>query len=215
MPYVLWFARAPTPLVELEDRSDHRASAFKWSDRRVYAKQTLEKALAAVELVREAHLTVKADMKRRHDANLKFVDLAEGDLCYRYNEAVPLRSENLPAKRLFRHWTGPFFVTVLKGENATVLDDKTGLSKTVHRNLLRRYVYPLAGLQLLGERRAAYLAEVVAKREQNGTVEYQCLWRSKAATELDWVDEECVPSSLVEDFEKRVAPVSAAFVVGV
>ena len=68
---------------------------------------------------------------------------------------------------------------------------------------------------MLGERRAAYLAEVVAKRELNGEVEYQCLWRSKTATELDWVAEENVPTCLVDEFEKRAAPVSAAFVVGV
>ena len=126
-----------------------------------------------------------------------------------------LGSEALPAKRLFRHWTGPFFVTDLQGENATVLDDKLGMSKTVHRNLLRRYVYPLAGLQLLGERRAAYLAEVVVKLVQNGNVEFQCLWRSKSAIELDWVEVDCVPSSLVEEFKKRAALVSADFVVGV
>jgi hypothetical protein len=215
VPYVLWFCRAPTPLVELEDRADHRSGAYKWADRRAYAKQSLEKALEAVALVREAHLTVKADMKRRHDDSLKLVDLAVGDLCYRYNEAVPLRSEALPAKRLFRHWTGPYFVTDLKGENATVLDDTLCVSKTMYRNLLRRYVYPLAGLQLLGEHRVAYLAEVVAKRELNGELEYQCLWRSKAATELDWVAEENVPTCLVDEFEKRAAPVSAAFVVGV
>ena len=110
--------------------------------------------------------------------------------------------------------TGPFFVTELQGENAVVLDDKTGLSKTVHRNLLRRYVYPLAGLQLLGERRAAYLAEVVAKRTVNGDVEYQGLWRSKAATALDWLNEDDVPSHLVEEFEKRTPP-CAALAVGV
>ena len=77
-------------------------------------------------------------MKRRHDDNLKLVDLAVGDLCYRYNEAVPLRSDALPTKRPFCHWTGLFSVTDLKGENATVLDDKSGVSKTVHHNLLRR-----------------------------------------------------------------------------
>ena len=91
----------------------------------------------------------------------------------------------------------------------------TGAVKPVHRNLLWRYVYPLAGLQLLGERRATYLAEVVAKRVLNGQVEYQCLWRSKTATELNWVGEENVPTCLVDEFEKRAAPVSAAFVVGV
>ena len=80
-------------------------------------------------------------MKRRHDDSLKLVDLAVGDLCYRYKEAVPLRSEALPAKRLFRHWKGPYFVTNLQGENSTVLDDKLNVSKTVHRNLPRRYVY--------------------------------------------------------------------------
>ena len=89
---------------------------------------------------RSAHLKVKNDMKRRHDDNLKLVDLRVGDLCYKYNEAVPKRFEYLPAKRLFKHWTGPYFVTELKGENATVLDDKKGTSVTVHRNLLRRYV---------------------------------------------------------------------------
>ena len=128
---------------------------------------------------------VKADMKRRHDDNLKLVDLRVGDLCYKYNEAVPLRSESLPAKRLFRHWTGPFFVDELTGENAGVLDDKTRASKTVHWDLLRRYFYPLAGLQLLGERRAAYLAEVVGKRVVSGETEYQGMWRSQTDTELE------------------------------
>ena len=203
VPYVFWFCRAPTPLVELEDRADRRSGAYKWADRRAYAKQSLEKALEAVALVREAHLTVKADMKRRHDDSLKLVDLAVGDLCYRYNEAVPLRSENLPAKRLFRHWTGPYFVTDLQGENATVLDDKLGGSKTVHSNLLWRYVYPLAGLQLLGEQRNAYFSEVTAKRAVGSDVQYQGLWRSKSKTELDWRNEEDVPPHLVEEFDAR------------
>ena len=55
----------------------------------------------------------------------------------------------------------------------------------------------------------------MAKRELNGELEYQCLWRSKAATDLDWVAEENVPTCLVDEFEKCAAPVSAAFVVGV
>ena len=84
VPYVLWFCRAPTPLVELEDRADRRSGAFRWADRRAYAKQSLEKALEAVVLVREAHLTVKADVKRRHDDSLKLVDLAVSDLCYHF-----------------------------------------------------------------------------------------------------------------------------------
>ena len=153
--------------------------------------------------VRAAHLKVKADMKRRHDENLKLVDLRVGDLCYKYNEAVPKRSEYLPAKRLFKHLTGPYSVTELKGENSTVLDDKKGTTVTVHCNLLRRYVYPLAGLQLLGEQRGAYLSEVTAKRTVGNDVQYQGLWRSKSKTELDWLDEEDVPSHLVEEFLER------------
>ena len=213
VPYVLWFGRAPTPLVELEDRADRRQGAWLWADRRAYAQATLKKSLEAVQDVRNAHLKVKADMKRRHDDNLKLVDLRVGDLCYKYNEAVPKRSEYLPAKRLFKHWTGPYFVTELKGENATVLDDKKGTSVTVHRNLLRRYVYPLAGLQLLGEQRGAYLSEVTAKRTVNNDVQYQGLWRSKSKTELDWLDEEDVPSHLVEEFDARA--LVSALAVGV
>jgi hypothetical protein len=30
VPYVLWFGRAPTPLVELEDRADRRQGAWLW-----------------------------------------------------------------------------------------------------------------------------------------------------------------------------------------
>jgi hypothetical protein len=157
-------------------------------------------------------------MKRRHDANIKYVDLREGDLCYKYNEAVPKRSEYLQAKRLFRHWSGPYFVTEVKGENATVLDDRKGTSVTVHRNLPRRYVYPLAGLQLLGEGRHAYLSEVgmptsPAKRAVNGDVQYQVLWRLTSKTELDWLDEEDVPSHLVEEFNGR--QLVSALAVGV
>ena len=74
---------------------------------------------------------------------------------------------------------------------------------TVHCNLLRRYVYPPAGLQLLGERRHAYLSEVTVKRSVGGDVQYQGLWRSKSKTELDWLDEEDVPSHLVEEFDSR------------
>ena len=213
VPYVLWFGRAPRPLVELEDRADQRQGAWLWADRRAYAQATLAKSLAAVQDVRAVQLKVKGDMKRRHDANMKYVDLRVGDLCYKYNEAVPKRSEYLPAKRLFRHWTGPYFVTAVKGENATVLDDRKGTSVTVHRNLLRRYVYPLAGLQLLGERRHAYLSEVTAKRAVNGEVQYQGLWRSKSKTELDWLDEEDVPSHLVEEFDGR--QLVSALAVGV
>ena len=86
------------------------------------------------------------DMKRRHDEHIKFVDLREGDLCYRYNEATPKRSEFLPARRLHRHWVGPYFIIKIIGENAELRDPKTGATKLCHRNLCVRYVYPLAGL---------------------------------------------------------------------
>ena len=108
---------------------------------------------------------------------------------------------------------GPYFVTEVKGENATVLDDRKGTTVTVHRNLLRRYVYPLACLQLQGERRHAYLSEVTAKRAVNGNLQYQGLWRSKSKTELHWLDEEDVPSHLVEEFDGR--QLVSALAVGV
>ena len=203
VPYVLWFARAPFALIELEDRADKRAGAWRWLDRRAYAKNTLELALKAVSRVREVQQKVKMDMKRRHDEHLKFVDLRAGDLCYRYNEATPKRSENLPARRLHRHWVGPFFIENIIGENAELRNPKTGECKVVHRNLCRRYVYPLAGLQLLGERRNAYLESVTGRRIIRGNLQFNCLWRSKDATELEWLDEEHVPSNLVEEFEKR------------
>jgi len=204
VPYVLWFARVPTPLVELEDRADRRAGAWRWADRRAYAKYTLEEALKAVHRVREVQQKVKADMKRRHDDRIKLVDLRVGDLCYRYNEATPVRSTNLPARRLHRHWTGPYFVTKLHGENAELLDAKTGIKKLCHRNLCVRYVYPLAGLQLLGERRNAYLESVVGRRTlRGGNLQYHCLWRSKDSTDLEWLDEADVPTYLVEAFEQR------------
>ena len=204
VPYVLWFGRAPSALIELEDRADQRTGAWRWLDRRAYAKNTLELALKAVSRVREVQQKVKMDMKRRHDEHVKFVDLREGDLCYRYNEATPKRSENLPARRLHRHWVGPFFITKIIGENAELLHPKTGESKLCHRNLCVRYVYPLAGLQLLGERRNAYLESVTGRRNIRGNLQFNCLWRSKDATELEWLDEEHVPSNLVEEFEKRV-----------
>ena len=37
----------------------------------------------------------------------------------------------------------------------------------------------------------------------HGNLQFNCLWRSKDATELEWLDEEHVPSNLVEEFEKR------------
>jgi hypothetical protein len=204
VPYVLWFARAPAALIELEDRADKRAGAWRWLDRRAYAKNTLDLALKAVSRVRDVQQKVKMDMKRRHDEHLKFVDLRAGDLCYRYNEATPKRSENLPARRLHRHWVGPFFIVNIIGENAELRNPKTGECKLYHRNLCRRYVYPLAGLQLLGERRNAYLESVTGRRIIRGNVQFNCLWRSKDATELEWLDEEHVPSNLVEEFEERV-----------
>ena len=178
-----------------------------------YAKCTLEESLKAVARVREVQQKVKADMKRRHDDRIKLVDLRVGDLCYRYNEATPVRSTNLPARRLHRHWHGPFFVTKLVGENAELLDAKTGVKKLYHRNLCVRYVYPLAGLQLLGERRNAYLESVTGRRTQRGNLQFHCLWRSKDATELEWLDEADVPTNLIEEFEKRTA--GAALAVGV
>ena len=104
-------------------------------------------------------------------------------------------------------------MTELKGENATVLDDKKGTSVTVHHNLLRRYVYPLARLQLLGEQRGTYLTQVTAKRTVGNNVQYQGLWRSKSKTQLDWLEEEDVPSHLVEEFDNRA--LVSALAVGV
>ena len=214
VPYALWFARLPTPLVELEDRADRRAGAWRWADRRAYAKCTLEESLKAVSRVREVQQKVKADMKRRHDERIKLVDLRVGDLCYRYNEATPVRSTNLPARRLHRHWTGPYFITKILGENAELLDAKSGVKKVYHRNLCVRYVYPLAGLQLLGERRNAYLESVVGRRTQRGgNLQYHCLWRSQDATELEWLDEADVPTYLAEEFESRAD--GATLAVGV
>ena len=47
----------------------------------------------------------------------------------------------------------------------------------------------------------------------NGDVQYQGLWRSKSKTELDWLDEEDVPSHLVEEFDGR--QLVSALAVGV
>jgi hypothetical protein len=178
VPYVLWFGRAPAALIEMEDRADQRAGAWRWLDRRAYTKNTLELSLKAVARVREVQQKVKMDMKRRHDENIKFVDLREGDLCYKYNEATLKRSEFLPARRLHRHWVGPYFITEIVGENAELLHPKTGVTKKCHRNLCMRYVYPLAGPQLLGERRKAYLDSVTGRRAIRGNVQFNCLWRS-------------------------------------
>ena len=77
-----------------------------------------------------------------------------------------------------------------------------------------RYVYPLAGLQLLGERRNAYLESVVGRRTQRGgNLQYHCLWRSQDATELEWLDEADVPTYLAEEFESRTD--GATLAVGV
>ena len=65
----------------------------------------------------------------------------------------------------------------------------------------------------MGEQRGAYLAEVTAKRTVNNDVQYQGLWRSKSKTELDWLDEEDVPSHLVEEFDQRA--LVSALAVGV
>ena len=151
------------------------------------------------------HQKIKMDMKRRHDDGLKFVDLRENDLCYRYAEATPVRSEKLPARRLHHHWLGPYFITKIAGENAFLLDPKTGTTKEVHRNLCRRYVYPLAGLQLMGERRKAYLSEITGRRSNQGLLQFQGMWRSKDSTELEWLDESDVPSFLVEEFDKQTS----------
>ena len=55
VPYVLWFGRAPTPLVELEDRSDRRQGAWLCADLPAYAQATLKKSLEAVQDVCSAH----------------------------------------------------------------------------------------------------------------------------------------------------------------
>ena len=68
-------------------------------------------------------------------------------------------------------------------------------------------------MQLLGEQRGAYLSEVTAKRTVNNNVQYQGLWRSKSNTELDWLEEEDVPSHLVEEFDSRA--LVSALAVGV
>ena len=47
----------------------------------------------------------------------------------------------------------------------------------------------------------------------HGNLQLNCLWRSKDATELEWLDEAVVPSYLIEEFEKRTA--GAALAVGV
>ena len=78
-------------------------------------------------------------------------------------------------------------MTKIEGENASIYDDKKDQTVPLHRNLLSRCVYPLVGLQLLGECHAAYLAQVTGKRVVNGTLEYQGLWRSQTDTELEWL----------------------------
>ncbi len=72
---------------------------------------------------------------------------------------------------------------------------------------------PLAGLQLLGERRNTYCESVTERRTQRGNLQFHCLWRLKDATELEWLDEADMPTYLIEEFEKRLT--GATLVVGV
>jgi hypothetical protein len=144
-------------------------------------------------------------MKDRHDRALfKLVNLVEGDLCWWYNEHVPKRNENLPAKRLFAHWEGPYFVMKVEGENAVIRHAQTLVDKKVHRNLLRRYLYPLAGLDVEGRRRGAYCKSVLDVRGARNAREYQVEWRGPEGSESDWLPEEMVPAHLVEEYEDRI-----------
>jgi transposase InsO family protein len=201
VPWALWFSRMPPPLIELEQSGDNRVGAWRYADRRAYAKDTLNNLLETVRRVRDVHRQVKAQMKERHDNAIRhFVNLSVGDLCYWYDEHTPVRSEQLPARRLFGHWKGPFFVTDIKGQNATIMNATTLDEKTVHRNLLRRYVYPLAGLEPEGHRRGAYVDRVVGVRGNRHQVEYEVIWKSKDGEDKSWLPEELTPANLVEAF---------------
>ena len=206
VPWVLWFSRLPPPLIELEHPGDDRVSAWRYADRRAYAKDTLDSYLEAVHRVRDVHQSVKAQMKLRHNnAIRRFVNLREGDLCYWYDEHVPQRGDQLPARRLFHHWKGPFFVMKIDGANAVIRDAMSLCDKTVHRNLLQRYVYPLAGLELLGQRKNAYVHRVFDVRGSRDKTEYHVEWRSPYGPQLEWLPEELTPGHLIEEYEENLA----------
>jgi transposase InsO family protein len=205
VPWFLWFGRLPAPLVELENSHDARRNAWRFADRRAYARDTLDQLLEAVRHVRHVHQRVKAQMKDRHDRSLQqLVNLSAGDLCWWYDEHVPRRSPQLPAKRLFAHWKGPYFVRSLEGQNAVIRDAQTLEDKKVHRNLLRRYLYPLAGLDVEGRRRGAYVRKVLDQRGQRNAREYLVEWRGPDGSEEDWLSEEMTPANLVEEYEDRI-----------
>ena len=211
IPWALWFSRMPPPLIELEHPGDERVGAWRYRDRRAYAKDTLNSLLDTVSRVRDVHRRVKAQMKERHDRAVRhFVNLSVGDLCYWYDERTPVRSESLPARRLYSHWKGPYFVINVTAQNATIRNATTLDEKVVHRNLLRRYVYPLAGLEVEGHRRGAYVDKVVDVRGPRYDVEYEVIWRSKDGEEKAWLKEELTPANLVEAFNASRATTSRA-----
>ena len=72
----------------------------------------------------------------------------------------------------------------------------------MHRNRLRRYVYPLAGLDDNGSRRGAFLEKVKGRRIRQGQVEYLGVWKNKDGTEDEWLEDQVVPGNLIEDYEK-------------
>ena len=145
-------------------------------------------------------------MKALHDANVKHVNLEVGDIVWLFQSKTPkLDSKGLVARRAWRPWTGPYFVTALDGSNATIHNGKGSGSVTVHRNRLRRYVYPIYGMQPSGASPPAYMEKVTDVRTERGRKQYEALWRTATSTYQEWVDESLVPAFLVQEYETYIA----------
>jgi hypothetical protein len=210
IPFFLWFGRLPHAVVELEKHLT-KHSHWRHMNTRAFAKELWTRQMVYIDKVKEYQDKVKREMKTRHDEKKHMINLAAGDIVWLYDDAFPVLGAKLAARRLWNHWKGPFFVMSVTSENAIISDGKTERTRLVHRNRLRRYVYPLFGLSLEGEKRHAYIEEVTDKRMIRGKEEYEVTWRAVDSIVKEWVPARLVPAWLIDKLEnfragRRVLP---------
>jgi transposase InsO family protein len=206
VPFVLWFGRLPSPMVESEPVSLTSGFDHKFADQREYAQYLYEQGVLAVERVRAAQDKLRSRMERDARTSILKKNFKVGDLVWVYVSAPPGKSEGDAKlgkfRRLWTQWKGPYFIKEVQGDNLLVA--KGGASrekdKLIHHVRARRYLYPLRGLADEGVKREGYINQVIGHRSNRGQMQFQVVWVTPQGEKKEWVRQGIVPYSLVQRY---------------
>jgi hypothetical protein len=208
VPYVLWFGRAPTPIVESEPVSLNSGFDHKFADQREYAQYLYEQGVQAVDRVRTAQDKLRSKMEASARTPILKKNWKVGELVWVYMVAPPGKEKDKgdsklgKYRRLWTQWRGPYFIKEVQGDNLLVA--KGGASrekdKLIHHVRARRYLYPLRGLADEGVKREGYINQVIGHRSNRGQKQYQVVWVTPQGEKKEWVRQGIVPYMLIQRY---------------